>query len=95
MFFNLIVVRTSVYKHTCLFFPLRFRVTRSVSFVCFIKGRETLNLLRNKTKMQKLLVPKPYTYKLGVIAAKSIEKLLIMKEMITWLCVQVKFFNRL
>ena len=45
--------------------------------------------------MQKLLVPKPYTYKLGVIAAKSIEKLLIMKEMITWLCVQVKFFNRL
>ena len=54
-----------------------------------------MNLLRNKTKMQKLLVPKPYTYKLGIIAAKSIEKLLIMKEMITWLCVQVKFFNRL
>ena len=71
------------------------RYARSVSFVCFIKGRETLNLLRNKTKMQKLLVPEPYTYKLGIIAAKSIEKLLIMKEMITWLCVQVKFFNRL
>ena len=87
MFFNWIVVKTSVYKHTCLFFPPFFSL--------LYQGRETLNLLRNKTKMQKLLVPEPYTYKLGIIAAKSIEKLLIMKEMITWLCVQVKFFNRL
>ena len=36
--------------------------------------------------MRNLLVPESYTCKLGVIAAKSIEKLLIMKEMITWLC---------
>ena len=95
MFFNLIVVKTSVYKHTCLFFRFGFALRALCKLCLLYQGRETLNLLRNKTKMQKLLVPEPYTYKLGIIAAKSIEKLLIMKEMITWLCVQVKFFNRL
>ena len=38
-------------------------------------------------------MPEPYTYKLGVIAAKSLEKLLITKEMIIWLCVRVKFLR--
>lgn len=33
-----------------------------------------MNLLRNKTKRQKLLGPEQYTFKIGVTSAKSIEK---------------------
>ena len=47
--------------------------------------RETVNLLRNKTKRQKVFVPEPYTYKLGVTSVKLIENSLMMKEIITWL----------
>ena len=46
-----------------------------------------MNLLRNKTKRQKLPGPEPYTFKIGVTSAKSIEKFLMTKEIFTWLCV--------
>ena len=44
-----------------------------------------MNLLINKTKRQKVFVPEPYTYKLGVTSVKLIENSLMMKEIITWL----------
>ena len=50
-----------------------------------------MNLLRNKIKRQKLYVPEPYIYKLEVKSAKSIEKLVMMREIIIWLYVRVKF----
>ena len=50
-----------------------------------------MNLLRNKTKRQKVFVPEPYTNKLGVTSVKLIENSLMMKEIITWLYVRVKF----
>ena len=75
-----------MYTQACLVFPLKILRERcSVSFVCLI--RETVKLLRNKTKTQKVFVPEPYTYKLGVTSVKLIENSLMMKEIITWLYV--------
>ena len=59
--FNLTVVRTSIYTHACLLFPLR--LSREVLFkLCLLyQRRETVNLLRNKTKRRKLCLSHIYT----------------------------------
>ena len=52
--------RKDKYTHTqaCLLIPLR--ISRKICLL--YQGRETIYILRNKTKRQKLFVPEPYTY---------------------------------